>query len=138
MLPSIVVVSNGTASNATTENPVNGGLSASAQAGIGVSATLGGIIFAGLFWYLWNKRRRQTARSPDKDSNEHMKAELPGESRDIPEADQRGARHEVNGVQKPGELNPNDVRAELLGSRTEAAELEGHWRGWEVPGHVQR
>lgn len=54
---------------------------------------------------------------------EFEKAELPVEGKDLPTYEQEIKAHEANEDTKPSEMATDNI----------LAELDGHWRGWEVP-----
>lgn len=78
-------------------------------------------------------RRRKRRQTPQEQSDDFSgKPELDGEGRSFAELHSKdrprqelAARnmYEADGVQKPGELGSGDM----------PAELDGTWRGWEVP-----
>ncbi|KAF7185667.1 hypothetical protein HII31_13008 [Pseudocercospora fuligena] len=125
-------VSSGTAPTATNPEPEPGpGLSTGAKAGIGVGAAIGALLVIGIvIFVLWRKRRQRKAtpdQSPLGSSDKFEKAELSGEPKQVPELKATNL-YEADGTGRPGEMSNANVRAEL----------EGDWRGWEVPGHGSR
>nr|POE46943.1 hypothetical protein CFP56_00275 [Quercus suber] len=111
------------------------GLSTSAKAGIGVGVALGVILLTlGCLLLLRRRRKTKTLANGLNDGFTGEKAELPSESRQMaeldtdrrePEMDVDGARHEVDGVAKWGELDGTNAKGR--------AELDGGWRGEEAP-----
>nr|POE83359.1 hypothetical protein CFP56_69366 [Quercus suber] len=108
------------------------GLSAGTQAGIAVGVIVGVILILVGGLLLLRQRRKKRASANSSDINE--KAELPGEGKDHaelepasmnPEMDVDGARHEVGGGAKPGELDGSHANSR--------AELDGGWMGEEAP-----
>lgn len=100
-------------------------LSRSAKVGIGVGAAIGGIAALLLVWILLRRKRRRSKRNDDADR--FRKPELHGESvkQAAPRLDELADANvnEVDGTNKPSEMDHMNVRAEL----------EGDWRGHEAP-----
>jgi hypothetical protein len=104
------------------------GLSTGEKAGIGVGASIGGLLIIGLiFFLLWRRRKRQQREGgrPYVDA----KAELEG--------DQARAYRKGEAKKGAAELEGRDIaeapqKVEEIGNTTSRYELEGDWRGNEL------
>jgi hypothetical protein len=104
------------------------GLSAGEKAGIGVGASIGGLLIIGLMFFLFWRRRKRQQREGGR-AYVDAKAELEGDP----------ARAYRKGEAKKGaaELEGRDIaeapqKVEEIGDRTSRYELEGNWRGNEL------
>lgn len=75
----------------------------------------------------WRRRRKKLSIRQD-DTSTFEKAELPGAGKDIPQLHDDTRVYEADGDTKPREV-PADIGL---------AELDGNWRGWEVPDTTRR